>query len=157
MFSSALLFLDIGGPELMLILFVSLLLFGGDKLPELARGLGKGIRDFKDASEGVKREINNQIDNFESKKAAEIAPAENTETPEPAQLDEHTPSYQYSDGNFDDVHQHKPVANTIPVGETHVTASDQLDIDPYDFKNGNHTEETHVSTETGKTDETHKL
>ncbi|MEO6632738.1 MAG: twin-arginine translocase TatA/TatE family subunit, partial [Mucilaginibacter sp.] len=50
MFSSALLFLDIGGQELMLIMLVILLLFGGDKLPELARGLGKGIRDFKDAS-----------------------------------------------------------------------------------------------------------
>jgi TatA/E family protein of Tat protein translocase len=158
MFSSALLFLDIGGPEVMLIMFVALLLFGGDKLPELARGLGKGIRDFKDASEGVKREINSQIDNFESKKAAETdAKNEIAEATEPAQLEEHTPSYQYSDGNFDDVHQHKPVANTIPVGETHITASDQLDIDPYDFKNGNHTEETHVSTETGKTDETHKL
>src|SRR4051812_108325 len=119
MFSSALLFLDIGGPELMLILFVALLLFGGEKLPELARGLGKGIRDFKDASEGVKREINNQIDNFESKKAAESSAtstevaAETAEVEEPAQLEEHTPStYQYSDGNFDDVNQHNGVANT---------------------------------------------
>jgi sec-independent protein translocase protein TatA len=40
---------------------VVLLLFGGKKLPELARGLGKGIRDFKDASEGVKREIHRNI------------------------------------------------------------------------------------------------
>ena len=45
----------------MLILAVVLLLFGGKKLPELARGLGKGIRDFKDASEGVKREIHRNI------------------------------------------------------------------------------------------------
>jgi len=67
MYSSVLLFLNIGTPELLLILFVALLLFGGEKLPELARGLGKGIRDFKDASEGVKREIHNQINNFEEK------------------------------------------------------------------------------------------
>jgi sec-independent protein translocase protein TatA len=66
-----LLFFDIGGGEILLIMLVALLLFGGDKLPELARGLGKGIRDFKDASEGVKREITNQIDSFEAKKAAE--------------------------------------------------------------------------------------
>ena len=46
-----------------MILFVVLLLFGGKKLPELARGLGKGIRDFKDASDGVKREIHNNINN----------------------------------------------------------------------------------------------
>ena len=37
------------------------MLFGGKKLPELARGLGKGIREFKDASEGVKREIHRNI------------------------------------------------------------------------------------------------
>nr|WP_199077064.1 twin-arginine translocase TatA/TatE family subunit [Pedobacter sp. ASV19] len=54
-------FLNMGGSEVMLILVVVLLLFGGKKLPELARGLGKGIRDFKDASEGVKREIHRNI------------------------------------------------------------------------------------------------
>jgi sec-independent protein translocase protein TatA len=53
--------LNMGGGEIMLILAVVLLLFGGKKLPELARGLGKGIRDFKDASEGVKREIHRNI------------------------------------------------------------------------------------------------
>src|SRR5579863_10499107 len=68
MFSSVLLFLNIGGPEMILIIFVALLLFGGEKLPEIARGLGKGIRDFKDASEGVKREITNQINSYEEKK-----------------------------------------------------------------------------------------
>ena len=50
-----------GGGEMMLIMVAVLLLFGGKKLPELARGLGKGIREFKDASEGVKREIHRNI------------------------------------------------------------------------------------------------
>lgn len=54
-------FLNMGGGEIMLILAVVMLLFGGKKLPELARGLGKGIRDFKDASDGVKREIHRNI------------------------------------------------------------------------------------------------
>lgn len=54
-------FLNMGGSEIVLILVVVLLLFGGKKLPELARGLGKGIREFKDASEGVKREIHRNI------------------------------------------------------------------------------------------------
>lgn len=54
-------FLNMGGGEIMMILAVVLLLFGGKKLPELARGLGKGMRDFKDASEGVKREIHRNI------------------------------------------------------------------------------------------------
>ena len=54
-------FLNMGGGEIFLIAIAVLLLFGGKKLPELARGLGKGIREFKDASEGVKREIHRNI------------------------------------------------------------------------------------------------
>ena len=49
---------SIGMPELLIILLVVLLLFGAKKLPELARGLGKGIREFKDATKNVEREIN---------------------------------------------------------------------------------------------------
>ncbi len=52
---------NIGGSEFVIIFIVVLLLFGGKKLPELARGLGKGIREFKDASEDVKREIQRNI------------------------------------------------------------------------------------------------
>jgi len=40
----------VGGPEIIIILVVVLLLFGGKKIPELARGLGKGIKDFKDVT-----------------------------------------------------------------------------------------------------------
>lgn len=63
MYNSIFLFMNMGTPEILMILFVVLLLFGGKKLPELARGLGKGIREFKDASDGVKREIHNNINN----------------------------------------------------------------------------------------------
>ena len=63
MYSTTFLFMNMGTPEILMILFVVLLLFGGKKLPELARGLGKGIREFKDASDGVKREIHNNINN----------------------------------------------------------------------------------------------
>ncbi len=61
MVNGVLLFLNLGTQEVVLIMFVVLLLFGGEKLPELARGLGKGIREFKDASDGVKREIHRNI------------------------------------------------------------------------------------------------
>jgi sec-independent protein translocase protein TatA len=42
----------IGGTEIFLIILVLLLFFGGKRIPELAKGLGKGIREFKDASSG---------------------------------------------------------------------------------------------------------
>lgn len=47
------------GGEWVTILLVVVVLFGGKKIPELARGLGKGIREFNDAKEGVKSEIEN--------------------------------------------------------------------------------------------------
>jgi sec-independent protein translocase protein TatA len=58
MLNSILLFLGgIGMPELLVVLFLVILLFGAKKIPELARGLGKGIREFKDASKEIKNEI----------------------------------------------------------------------------------------------------
>ncbi|MGY2131230.1 Sec-independent protein translocase subunit TatA/TatB [Hymenobacter sp. HD11105] len=48
---------DLGGGEIMLILVVILIFFGANKIPELARGLGKGIREFKDASSEIRSEI----------------------------------------------------------------------------------------------------
>lgn len=43
-----------GGTEWIWIILVVVLLFGGRKIPELARGIGKGMRDFKDAKDGIK-------------------------------------------------------------------------------------------------------
>ena len=48
---------DIGGSELILIMVVILVFFGANKIPELARGLGKGIREFKDASSEIRSEF----------------------------------------------------------------------------------------------------
>jgi len=48
---------SLGGSEIFVILFVILLFFGAKKLPELARGLGKGIKEFKDATKDVKENI----------------------------------------------------------------------------------------------------
>ncbi|MBN8670605.1 MAG: twin-arginine translocase TatA/TatE family subunit [Chitinophagales bacterium] len=45
------------GGEWIIILLVVIIFFGGKKIPELARGIGKGIREFNDAKEGVKSEI----------------------------------------------------------------------------------------------------
>jgi len=52
----------IGGPELLMIMFVVLLLFGGQKLPELAKGMGKSLREFKKAASGVEEEFKRAIE-----------------------------------------------------------------------------------------------
>jgi len=46
-----------GGSEWIIIVIIALLLFGGKKIPELMRGLGRGIREFNDAKSNVRNEI----------------------------------------------------------------------------------------------------
>ncbi|MCC6415311.1 MAG: twin-arginine translocase TatA/TatE family subunit [Opitutaceae bacterium] len=65
----------VGGPELMMILFVVLLLFGGQKLPEFARGLGKAMREFKKAAGNVEDEIKRAMDEPDERPAIKPAPA----------------------------------------------------------------------------------
>lgn len=48
----------LGGGEILLIALVLLLMFGGKKIPELMRGLGKGMKEFKDASNGNNKDEN---------------------------------------------------------------------------------------------------
>lgn len=61
--ASILLFLNsLGGGEMLLIGLLILLFFGGKKLPELMKGLGKGIREFQNAKNDVKDQINKELD-----------------------------------------------------------------------------------------------
>lgn len=55
-------FNNLGMPELLIIVFVILLLFGAKKLPELAQGLGKGIREFKRAMKDTTDEVKGSTD-----------------------------------------------------------------------------------------------
>ncbi len=59
-------FLGLGGPEVIVVLIIVLLLFGGKKIPELMKGLGKGIKEFKDASKSGEEE-NNGASNLDKK------------------------------------------------------------------------------------------
>ena len=52
----------IGGGEMFVIILVVLMLFGSDKIPEIARGLGKGMQQLKDATNDIKSEIHNSAD-----------------------------------------------------------------------------------------------
>jgi sec-independent protein translocase protein TatA len=56
-----------GGPELLVIVFIILLLFGGRKLPELMRGLGKGIREFNNAKANIESEVKENMKEIDSK------------------------------------------------------------------------------------------
>lgn len=58
----------LGGQELILILLIILLLFGANKLPELAKGLGKGMKEFKKAQSEIEEEFNKAADETPKKK-----------------------------------------------------------------------------------------
>ncbi len=51
----------IGGQELIIILILVLIFFGAKKLPELARGLGQGIKEFRKAAKDVQEEVNKEV------------------------------------------------------------------------------------------------
>ncbi len=75
----------IGGPEMIMIFVVILLLFGAKKLPELARGVGKSMGEFKKAREEFEHEITRsaeevQRDKDAAEKSARVKPAANNES-----------------------------------------------------------------------------
>ncbi|WP_337419825.1 twin-arginine translocase TatA/TatE family subunit [Phocaeicola sp.] len=55
--NTTLLFMGIGTQELLFIALIVLLLFGGKKIPELMKGLGKGVKSFKDGMNGVEESL----------------------------------------------------------------------------------------------------
>ncbi|MCX6121608.1 MAG: twin-arginine translocase TatA/TatE family subunit [Ignavibacteriales bacterium] len=58
---------NIGGSELFLILLVILVFFGAKKLPELAKGLGQGIREFRKAAKDVQDEVDKEVKKLDEK------------------------------------------------------------------------------------------
>ena len=72
--NSILLLFNLGTGEIVMIALVVLLLFGGRKIPELMKGLGKGVRGFKEGLNDIQDEINrpvNELDELNAKKEAE--------------------------------------------------------------------------------------
>jgi sec-independent protein translocase protein TatA len=142
MHSSGLLFIsNLFSSDMLIIMVIALFLFGGEKLPEIARGLGKGIRDFKDASEGIKREINDHINSLEEKKTEEALNKKAEEI-----------QNQLPDNNGHLIEGHPPVENTIAVNENHFTGNENTVADSHDA--GAHTELVSENHEAGgKTNE----
>jgi sec-independent protein translocase protein TatA len=76
--------MSLGWNEILLILLVVLLLFGGRKIPELMRGMGKGIREFQDAKNNVRKEIEEGIaENPRSTNTSANGTSVNTTTTQP--------------------------------------------------------------------------
>ena len=64
MLNSIFLFLNLGGGEVFLVVLFIVMFFGSDKLPEIARGLGKGIRQINDAKDQIQNEIQKSTSGF---------------------------------------------------------------------------------------------
>jgi len=73
----------LGGSEVLLIFFAILLLFGGRKIPELMRGIGKGIREFNAAKSTIESELKEGIREAENKAQQQQTPTSTIEGPRP--------------------------------------------------------------------------
>jgi sec-independent protein translocase protein TatA len=80
---------NLGGGEIILILALVLILFGAKKLPELARGLGQGIKEFKKATREVTDEVQHAMDDTPSESAKSLPPR--SAQPEPRQTASQSP------------------------------------------------------------------
>ncbi|HSU53056.1 MAG TPA: twin-arginine translocase TatA/TatE family subunit [Candidatus Dormibacteraeota bacterium] len=86
---------NLGGGEIILILALILILFGAKKLPELAKGLGQGIKEFKKATKEVTDEVSSAMDEpTPQRRLPEQTPSPNVQAaaPEPQPTVSHSPS-----------------------------------------------------------------
>ncbi len=116
----------LGGPEMVLILVIVLVLFGGDKLPDFARGLGKSIREFKKAATGVEEEFKRALEEDAQKKSTPP-----TTLPEPVIPIESAPVNQIEPPAVSHVEPSvsTPLAlETPPATDPHATASVAPDV-----------------------------
>ncbi len=92
---------DFGGTEILLIMVVVLIFFGGEKLPGVARGLGKAIREFKKATAGIEEEFKRAMEEppKPARKSGPVQGPTNPPLPKTATPAEHseTPAAEHSD------------------------------------------------------------
>ena len=83
---------NLGGGEIILILALILILFGARKLPELAKGLGQGIKEFKKATKEVTDEVQSAMDEHPSPQPQKRLPATNPEPEQPETVAHSSPT-----------------------------------------------------------------
>ena len=84
---------NLGGGEIILILALVLILFGAKKLPELAKGLGTGIKEFKKATRDVTEEVTNAMDETPRRlPPTPITPVQSTQTEPPQTVPQSSPA-----------------------------------------------------------------
>ena len=82
MMTGPLLFLNLGGGEIFFILLITVMLFGSKRIPEIARGIGKGIKEVRNATNDIKREINQSASDDDLRKFKEKVEKEKKELEE---------------------------------------------------------------------------
>ena len=117
MIASPLAFIDgLGTPEMMLIFVIVLMLFGGQKLPEFARGLGKSIREFKKAATGVEEEFRRALDEDELRHATPVTSTPpSTASAHPGPEDPDDPNHEYTE----DEHSEDARSSTGSADDSH--------------------------------------
>jgi sec-independent protein translocase protein TatA len=73
-------FFNLGGPDLLVILLIVLILFGAKKLPELAKGMGQAIKEFNKAKDEIDREINKPVNEFTTQQPQQTLPHQPVES-----------------------------------------------------------------------------
>jgi sec-independent protein translocase protein TatA len=119
MVSAPLAFIDgLGAPEMVLIFVIVLVLFGGQKLPEFARGLGKSIREFKRAAAGVEEEFKRALEEDERKnntpKIAAPTTVSTAASPESAGPDTPYPDHDEYGNEISSTTEHPPESAVAP-------------------------------------------
>jgi sec-independent protein translocase protein TatA len=125
-------FIDgLGAPEMMLIFVIVLVLFGGQKLPEFARGLGKSIREFKKAAAGVEEEFKRALEEDERKATQAKLAAAAAATPPSDQLALHQAPEITEEFVDHAAGVSTPATNdTAPIAESVVTPAPATDTAP---------------------------
>lgn len=125
-FCTPLAFIDgLGAPEMVMIFVLILLLFGGKKLPEFARGLGKTLREFKKAASGVEEEFKRALEEDERKQTQlKLAEPSSATTPTPdTTAGPGTSPDPYVDHNHEQHYGDYSTETTPPATETPATST----------------------------------